>query len=127
VIIRAGTVPEEAQTPRPLVLQRVINVEEHTPNISLTAVRIWGHHDRVVNAGCDRVYYVIDGAGRFQVGDGAPVEAVGPGDFVFIRKGVPYEFDGEMRYLVINGPAFTAGSDQVLPPAFPVETQGGQP
>lgn len=119
MIIRPNDVPESPQEPRPLVLKRVINIDEHTADISVTWVRIWGHHDRVVNEISDRVYYIIDGEGRFQVGDGAPIEAVSAGDFVFIAKNVPYEFDGNMRYVVMNGPAYRTASDQVLPPQFP--------
>ena len=118
MIIRPNDVAEVDQAPRPLMLKRVINIDEHTPDISVTWVRLWGHHDRVVNAISDRVYYVIDGEARFQVGDGAPVERVGPGDFVFIPRNVPYEFEGDMRYIVMNGPAYRTGSDRVLPPAF---------
>jgi mannose-6-phosphate isomerase-like protein (cupin superfamily) len=120
MIIRPNDLPETPQDPRPLVLKRVINIDDHTPDISVTWVRIWGHHDRVVNDISDRVYYIIDGAGRFQVGDGAPIEQVQGGDFVFIPKGVPYEFDGDMRYVVMNGPAYRTASDQVRPPAFEV-------
>lgn len=119
MIIRPNAMPESPQEPRPLVLKRVINIDEHTADISVTWVRIWGHHDRVVNAISDRVYYIIDGDGRFQVGDGAPIEAVSAGDFVLIPKNVPYEFDGNMRYVVMNGPAYRTASDQVLPPQFP--------
>lgn len=120
MIIRPNDLPETPQDPRPLVLKRVINIDDHTPDISVTWVRIWGHHDRVVNDISDRVYYIIDGEGRFQVGDGAPIEAVQGGDFVFIPKGVAYEFDGQMRYVVMNGPAYRTASDQVRPPAFEV-------
>jgi mannose-6-phosphate isomerase-like protein (cupin superfamily) len=119
MIIHCAELPEMPQEGRPLVLKRVINAEEHTANLSLTWVRIWGHHERVVNAVCDRAYYVIAGAGRFQVGDGAAIEPVSAGDAVFIPAGTPYEFEGRMTYLVANGPAFIAGSDQVLPAAFP--------
>jgi mannose-6-phosphate isomerase-like protein (cupin superfamily) len=119
MIIRAAELPETPQEGRPLVLKRVINAEEHTARLSLTWVRLWGRHERVVNAVCDRAYYVIAGAGRFQVGDGAPIEPVSAGDVVFVPAGTPYEFDGDMTYVVTNGPAFTAGSDQVLPAAFP--------
>ena len=118
MIIRANDLPETAQEPRPLALKRVINIEKHSTNISVTWVRLWGHHDRVVNALSDRVYYVIDGDAQFQVGEGAPIEKVSTGDFVFIPRNVPYEFEGSMRYIVMNGPAFRAGSDRVLPPVF---------
>ena len=114
MIIHAADLPETPQDPRPLVLKRVINIDEHTPQISVTWTRIWGHHDRVVNETSDRVYYVISGSARFQVGDGT-VEPVSDGDFVFIPHGVGYEFEGEMEYIVMNGPAFRTGSDKVLP------------
>ena len=119
MIIHLGNLPETPQEPRPLTLKRVINIDEHTADISVTWTRIWGHHDRVVNEISDRVYYIIEGEGRFQVGDGAPIENASAGDIVFIPRNVPYEFDGTMRYIVMNGPAYRTASDKVLPPAFP--------
>lgn len=118
MIVRLEDVPEEAQPARSLVLRRVINADEHTRALSVTWARIDGPHDRVVNNDSDRVYYVIEGAGRFQVGEGAPIEDVRATDSVFIPRGVPYEFDGAMTYLVINGPAFMLGADAVLPSVF---------
>ena len=117
-VIRGASIPEVPQEGRPLVLKRVINIDEHTPDISVTWVRSWGHHDRVVNEISDRVYYVIEGEGRFQVGDGGPIEKAAAGDFVFIPRNVPYEFDGRMRYIVMNGPAYRTNSDKVLPAAL---------
>lgn len=115
MIIHAANVPEVSQEPRPLVLKRIVNAEEHSAKLSVTWVRIWGHHDRVVNQISDRAYYIIDGSGRFQVGDDSRVEDVSAGDFVYIAAGVPYEFEGDMTYIVANGPAFQANSDKVLP------------
>jgi mannose-6-phosphate isomerase-like protein (cupin superfamily) len=114
VIIKTAEMPETPQEPRPLALKRVINIDEHTPQISVTWVRIWGHHERVVNETSDRVYYIVSGSAHFQVGD-RPIESVSAGDFVFIPHGVGYEFEGEMEYIVMNGPAFRTGSDKVLP------------
>ena len=114
-VIRVSTIKETPDEGRPLMLKRVINIDQHTADLSVTWVRIWGHHDRMLNELSDRAYYIIEGEGRFQVGEGAPIETVRAGDFVFIPRNVPYEFDGEMRYLVMNGPAYRAGSDKVLP------------
>ena len=122
MIIHAGDLPETLQEPRPLALKRVVNIDEHGPDLSVTWARMWGHHDRVVNEISYRAYYIIEGDGRFQVGDGAPIESVSAGDFVLIPRNVPYEFDGTMRYIVMNGPAFRTASDKVLPPAFPGQT-----
>lgn len=114
MIIHPHDVAEEGQDPRPLVLKRLVNEETHGSKLSMTWVRIWGHHDRVVNDTSDRAYYILSGSGRFQVGDGE-VEAVSEGDAVFIAAGTPYEFDGEMTYVVVNGPAYAAESDRVQP------------
>ena len=73
---------EESQPERSLVLRRAIKTEAHSRALSVTWVSIAGHHDRVVNHESDRVYYVIEGTGRFQVGDGAPVEGVAADDFI---------------------------------------------
>ncbi len=115
MIIHPSDLKEVKQAPRPLVLKRVINVDEHSARISLTWVRIWGHHDRVVNDDSDRVYYIVSGSGRFLVGEGREAEAVSEGDVVFIPEKTAYELEGEMTYLVMNGPAFATGSDRVLP------------
>ena len=40
-------------------------------------------------------------------------------ELVFIPRDVPYEFEGEMRYVVVNGPAYRTASDEVLPNTFP--------
>jgi mannose-6-phosphate isomerase-like protein (cupin superfamily) len=114
MIIDPDRIEAEAQGSRPLLLKRIVKAEQHGAKLSLTWVRIWGHHDRVVNQESDRAYYILEGTGRFQAGD-EPEARVQAGQVVFIPAGVPYEFEGEMTYLVMNGPAFVAGSDRVLP------------
>src|SRR4051812_21556344 len=48
MIIHTEEFPESPQDGRPLMLKRVVNIDEHSDDISVTWVRIWGHHDRVV-------------------------------------------------------------------------------
>ena len=96
----------------------MINIDEHSEDISVTWTRLWGHHDRVVNEISDRVYYILEGEAVFQVGDGSPMERAVAGDVVFIPRNVPYEFEGQMVYLVMNGPAYRTASDKVLSPEF---------
>jgi uncharacterized cupin superfamily protein len=113
VIIKLDDVPDINQPPRPLIMKKVINRDQHSDLISLTWVRIWGRHEKVVCERSDRVYYIIDGQAEFQVGQDPPVRVTG-GDVVFIAKGVPYVFEGHMTYVVMNGPAFLEGSDTVV-------------
>lgn len=111
--IRVEDVPEIREEGYPLVMKKVINRDAHSQDISITWVEIWGHHQRMVCDISDRPYYIVAGEGVFQLGDGQPFEVSG-GDFVFIPRGVAYEFSGHMTYLVMNGPAFLPGSDQVI-------------
>ena len=105
MIIHLADVPDVASERPPLVMKRAVNRDVHTPRVSVTWVRIHGHHGKMVCNVSDRVYYIINGHGRFDV-DGEQPGDVGPGDLVLIPSGVPYVFDGEMDYLVMNGPAF---------------------
>ncbi len=113
MLIHLGDVPEFSEEGYPLVMKTAINRQTHSKDISVTWVRIWGHHKKMKCDASDRAYYIIDGEGSFRVGDDEPGE-VGAGDLVFIPRGVPYVFDGHMTYLVMNGPAFLPGSDIVL-------------
>jgi mannose-6-phosphate isomerase-like protein (cupin superfamily) len=111
--IRLQDLDEIREEGYPLVMKTVVNRSEHSKDISITWVEIWGHHQRMVCDVSDRPYYIIEGEGVFQLADGEPFE-VTAGDFVYIPRGVPYEFSGDMTYLVMNGPAFVPGSDQVI-------------
>lgn len=114
MIIKAQELPEISEAGYPLVMKRVIHRGRHGDSISVTWVKIWGHHKKMVCDVSDRAYYIIEGAGRFQVGEDTEWGNVSAGDYVFIPRGVPYVFDGHMTYLVMNGPAFLPGSDRVL-------------
>jgi mannose-6-phosphate isomerase-like protein (cupin superfamily) len=54
--------------------------------------------------------YIVDGDAIVKVGDEQPAH-VRTGDFVLIPKGTPYEFKGNITYLVMNTPAYREGSD----------------
>lgn len=116
MIIKAKDVPETemegAGDNTKATMKRIINREEHSENISITWVKIRGSHEKLKCEGSDRVYYIIDGEAEFKVGDNAG--KVESGDHVLIPKGIPYEFNGEMTYIVINGPAYVKGSDIYL-------------
>jgi mannose-6-phosphate isomerase-like protein (cupin superfamily) len=113
LIVHLADVPDTLSEANPLVMKAAITRAAHSQLISATWVRINGHHGRMVCNVSDRLYYIISGQGRFDI-DGEEPGDVGPGDFVLIPSGVPYVFDGEMDYLVMNGPAFVPGSDERL-------------
>ena len=56
--------------------------------------------------GEDEVYIVMDGAARFTAGDDD--RAVGPGDVLYVRRGVEHRFhsiEEDLRVLVVFAPA----------------------
>ena len=112
-VIRPGELALEREADNPISFRRIIRRDRHGAAISMTWIRLKGRHRRLVCHETDRVYYILTGSAEFRLGDGAPEKAQA-GDSVFIPRGTPYDFAGEMDYLVMNGPAFLPDSDVYL-------------
>jgi mannose-6-phosphate isomerase-like protein (cupin superfamily) len=111
MIIRQGEVSEEPLGEAPVWIKPLLTRDTYTEALSVTWVRMAGRCCQRMRCDLsDRVYYLLSGQGEFQVGQ-APTETVHQGDLIFIPKGRPYSFSGNMTYLVINVPAFIPGSD----------------
>ena len=112
-VIRPGDLPLESETGNPITFRRIIRRDRHGAGISMTWVRLKGRHRRLVCHESDRVYYILAGSAEFRLGN-APASPTKAGDSVFIPRGTPYDFNGEIDYLVMNGPAFLPDSDVYL-------------
>lgn len=112
-IIRPDDIRSEAEPENALVYRRLVEGAVHGPDISVTWIKINGRHRRLVCEASDRVYYILSGKGMFTLGAAVPALAE-TGDTVFIPRGTPYAFEGDMTYLVMNGPAFRPGTDHYL-------------
>jgi mannose-6-phosphate isomerase-like protein (cupin superfamily) len=110
MLIRAEDRPEIAEAHNAIVMRPLVTAAEHGADLSITSIRLDGRHRRLRSDRSTRAYYVVDGQATFRVGDEPPCVA-GRGDVVVIPPGTPYEFEGQMTYLVINGPAFRDGDD----------------
>lgn len=102
-------VPEPAND---LELRSLLGVADGGPDLSITWVRIDGHHQRLRTDASTRIYVVTKGRGTITVGD-EPL-AVETGDIVVIPPSSPYHLDGDMTYLVMNQPGFREGDDLYL-------------
>jgi mannose-6-phosphate isomerase-like protein (cupin superfamily) len=95
-----------------LELRSLLSVADDGPDLSITWVRIDGHHQRLRTDASTRIYVVTSGHGTITVGPAAfEVEA---GDVVLIPPSSPYHLDGDMTYLVLNQPGFRDGDDLYL-------------
>jgi mannose-6-phosphate isomerase-like protein (cupin superfamily) len=109
VLIRRDDTAEIA-APRDAVLMRALVTAAHGAGMSVTWVRLAGRHRRLRTNRSARVYYVLDGSATFVLGDEPEFEAR-QDDVVVVPRSLPYEFWGEMTYLVVNAPAFVDGDD----------------
>ena len=102
-----------------LVMKKAIGSNKSDPNyrmsvntdsLSLTYIRIFGRLRRIRCDESDRAMFVVQGDAIVKVGDEEPAH-VTAGDFVLIPRGTPYEFKGNLTYVVVNSPAYREGSD----------------
>lgn len=101
---------EVAEPVNDLVLRSLLRTGDTDADLSVTWVRLEGHHRRLHSVGGTRVYVVVAGEGRAQVGEDPPVD-LALGDLLAIPGGTPYELWGPMTYLVANQPGFLDGDD----------------
>jgi len=121
-VVRLSDVPELAEIGPDidtLVMKKAIGSSSRDPNfhmpvsteaLSLTYIRIFGRLRRIRCDESDRAMFIVDGHAIVKVGDDEPAH-VSAGDFVLIPRGTPYEFKGNITYVVVNSPAYREGSD----------------
>ena len=107
---RLADVPAVAEEANALTLWPLLGATDSAADLSITRVRLEGHHRRLRTDASTRVYAIVEGGGTITVGDDLPTP-VADGDVVVIPRGVPYHLDGPLTYLVLNVPGFRDGDD----------------
>lgn len=110
MLVRPADVPKVADARDAVVMRPLVTAAEHGPYLSITLVELRGRHRRLRTDRSTRAYCILDGRATFSVGEDAPFVA-DAGDVVVVPAGTDYAFEGDMRYLVVNGPAFVEGDD----------------
>lgn len=78
-------------------------------DFSGSLIEIDGDHGETKSPREDRIYFIVEGSGKFIV-DGEESSVV-PNDLVFVPKNTPYNMNGKMKYFLIHSPEFVPGSD----------------
>jgi len=82
------------------------------PNFSGSLVELNGEHQRIKCIREDRIYFIIDGEGEFEIaGKRTKVKSE---DLVFVSKNTPYSMIGKMKYFLICSPEFNLKDDIIL-------------
>lgn len=61
-----------------------------------------GHETKIIEKECIFSYYILEGNGTFEI-DGLK-EQCGKGDLVVIPKGLPFQYAGTMKMLLVSVP-----------------------
>ena len=75
-------------------------------------VEIDGNHGKLKCLREDRIYFIIDGSGKFILNEDN--YEVGPNDLVFVPKETPYNLIGKMKYFLLCSPEFNPDNDIML-------------
>lgn len=90
----------------------IINEYKINPDFSAAYVEINGNHGTLKCLNEDRIYFVIEGEGRFVInGQESSITAQ---DLIFIPKNTPYNLIGNFRYLLICSPEYNPEDDIFL-------------
>lgn len=91
------------------------NSKDDFKNASAAYFEVTGRHGKIKTTLSDRVYYVVEGKGIFQV-DNKKIE-VAKEDVVIIPKNTPYDYwaiDRTLKLFLVNIPAFNAENEVKL-------------
>lgn len=78
----------------------------------VASLKVDGRHGQTKTTLSDRFYYVVAGAGTFEVG-GKTFE-ITCGDLVVVPRDAPYDFEGQMELLMFCSPAFDPSKEVLL-------------
>lgn len=87
----------------------IINEYKINSNFSGALIEINGDHGKVKCLGEDRIYFMLEGNGKFVIGDDS--SDVCPNDLIFVPKNTPYNIIGKMKYFLICSPEFDPKDD----------------
>jgi mannose-6-phosphate isomerase-like protein (cupin superfamily) len=100
---------KESDSSQKIIGQMKINEYKINQEFSAALVDINGDHGKLVCTDEDRIYFILDGKGKFIIGN--EESEVGPCDLIFIPKNTPYNIIGIMKYFLVCAPEFDPKHD----------------
>jgi mannose-6-phosphate isomerase-like protein (cupin superfamily) len=97
------------ETNRKEVGPMIINEYKINPNFSGALIEIKGDHGKVKCIGEDRIYFILEGTGKFIIDN--QENDVSTNDLIFVPTNTPYNIIGEMKYFLVCSPEFSPEDD----------------
>lgn len=79
------------------------------PDFSGALIEINGDHGKLKCLKEDRIYYIIEGNGKFLVGK--EEFDVSGSDLIFVPKGTQYNMKGKLKYFMLCSPEYNSKDD----------------
>ena len=102
-----------AEPQNDLVGRALVGRMNGSEDVSITWIRLDGHHQRLRSGDTIRIYYVLSGSLVFEIEPDVHIAAERD-HTVILDPSSAYSLSGTGEYLVINAPAFTEGDDEYL-------------
>ncbi len=90
----------------------IINEYKINSNFSGALIEINGNHGALKCLKEDRIYFIIEGNGKFIINN--QEKEISPNDLIFVPKETPYNILGKMKYFLICSPEFNPEHDVFL-------------
>ena len=103
---------KKSQATKKTVGPMIINEYKINTEFSAAFVEINGEHGTLKCLNEDRIYFIVEGEGRFIIND--EETSITAQDLVFIPKNTPYDLIGSFKYLLICSPEFNSEDDVFL-------------
>ena len=89
----------------------VMKITEYKINSDFSGalIEIDGEHGEIMTTREDRIYFILEGSGKFVIEKEEKI--VAPNDLVFVPKNTPYNIIGKMKYFLVCSPEFKPESD----------------
>ncbi len=88
------------------------NSKDDFRNASAAYFEISGTHGRTKSKISDRIYLVLDGSGKFTIGE--KTIQVKKMDVIIVPKNTPYDYKGKMKLYLVHSPAFDQSKEVSL-------------
>ncbi|MDO8261459.1 MAG: hypothetical protein Q7T50_08290 [Candidatus Magasanikbacteria bacterium] len=99
-------------TNQKIVGPMIINEYKINSDFSAALIEISGDYGKLKCIGEDRIYFILDGEGKFVI-DGEESE-ISQYDLIFVPRDTPYNIIGKMKYFLICSPEFNPKDDVFL-------------
>lgn len=71
-----------------------------------------GHETQIIEKECIFSYFILEGAGSFEIED--EIQACSKGDLVFVPKNSKFRYTGKMKMLLVSTPWWFSEQEETL-------------